>query len=126
MAKELKFMGMTQEQVEKLSMEEFVKLIPSRERRSIMRGYTDLQKNTMKKIREGKGFVKTHARDLVIVPEMLGKKIGVHNGKEFVTIEPNVEMLGHRLGEFALTRKSVKHSGPGVGATRSSKFVALK
>jgi small subunit ribosomal protein S19 len=50
----------------------------------------------------------------------------VHNGKEFSTVEIKPEMIGHALGEFALTRKIVAHSGLGVGATRSSKFMPLK
>ena len=57
---------------------------------------------------------------------MVGKVIFVHNGKEFVRVEIKPEMIGHRLGEFAKTRKFEKHSGPGVGATRSSKYVPLK
>ena len=57
---------------------------------------------------------------------MVGKKVAIHNGKEFKEVEIRAEMIGHFLGEFALTRKIVKHSGPGVGATRSSKFMPLK
>jgi small subunit ribosomal protein S19 len=63
---------------------------------------------------------------MVIIPEMVGVKIGIHNGKEYVSVDIKPEMLGHRLGEFAMTRKPVKHSSPGFGATRSSKFVPLK
>ena len=63
---------------------------------------------------------------MIILPEMVGVKIGVYNGKEYTPVEVKPEMIGHRLGEFALTRKPVKHSSPGFGATRSSKFVPLK
>lgn len=63
---------------------------------------------------------------MVITPQMIGRKIGIHNGKEYLSVDITLEMIGHRLGEFALTRKHVKHSGPGVGATKSSKFVSLK
>ncbi len=125
MARVFTYRGKTIEELQKLTLEEFIKLLPSRERRSLTRGFTEQQKKVLKKIRSGK-FIKTHCRDMVIVPEMIGAKIGVHNGKEWKTIEIKPEMLGHRLGEFALTRKPVMHSSPGVGATRSSKFVPLK
>ena len=80
----------------------------------------------MKKIKEGKDFVKTHRRDIVILPQMVDKKIAVYSGKEFVTVQITPEMVGHYLGEFVMTRKETKHSAPGMGATRSSKFVPLK
>ena len=106
-------------------------LMPSRAKRSIVRMYEGLNPESEKlleKIRssDGKGTIKTHCRGLYILPEMVGKKIGVHNGREFVNIEVVPEMIGHSLGEFAITRKSVTHTGPGVGATRSSTHVALK
>jgi small subunit ribosomal protein S19 len=56
----------------------------------------------------------------------VGKKVAIYNGKEFKEVEIKPEMIGHYLGEFAMTRRSVTHSGPGVGATRSSKFLPLK
>ena len=70
--------------------------------------------------------MRTHRREIPILPEFVGKIVNVHNGKEFMTLEIKPEMIGHALGEFALTRKSVRHSGLGVGATRSSKFMPLK
>ena len=51
---------------------------------------------------------------------------GIHNGKEFVMIKITEEMLGHRLGEFAATRKKVAHSSPGIGATRSSASLSVR
>ena len=71
-------------------------------------------------------IVKTHCRGMHILPEMVGTTVGIHNGKDFVRVEIVPEMIGHALGEFAHTRKSVTHTGPGVGATRSSQHVALK
>ncbi len=121
------YRGKTIEEMKKMTLEEFARLLPARERRSLLkRGLTEQQKILLKKLRSGKEFVKTHVRDMIIIPEMVGKKIGVYNGKEFVPVEIKPEMIGHRLGEFAPTRKRVKHSSPGVGATRSSKFVPLK
>jgi small subunit ribosomal protein S19 len=70
--------------------------------------------------------IRTHARDMVILPEMVGTTIAVHNGKEFVPVEIVPEMIGHRLGEFAITNKRVVHGRPGVGATKSSMYVPLK
>ena len=82
----------------------------------------------LEKIRSSNGnsVIKTHCRGLYVLPEMVGKTVGVHNGREFVNVEVVPEMIGHSLGEFAITRKSVTHTGPGVGATRSSTHVALK
>lgn len=115
------------EEVDKLSLEAFSELIKSRARRSLKRGLTGPQKKLLEELRKNPGkFHKTHCRDMVIIPEMVGKKIGVYNGKEFMNIEIKDYMIGHRLGEFAVTRKPIKHSSPGFGATRSSKFVPLK
>ncbi len=119
--------GKTFEEIKKMSLEEFSKLIPSRDRRALKKGLTPEEKVFLIKLRKKPtAFHKTHSRDMVIIPELVGLKIGIHNGKEFVPVEIRPEMLGHRLGEFALTRKKVAHSAPGFGATKSSKFVPLK
>ncbi len=121
------FRGKSFEELQKMSLEEFSRLIPSRERRTLKRGFTETQKKLLENIRrDRKKFHRTHCRDMVIIPELVGVKIGVHNGKEYVPLEIKEEMVGHRLGEFALTRKKVEHSAPGFGATRSSKYVPLK
>ncbi len=121
------YKGKSGEELDKLSIEEFSQLLTSRARRSLKRGLTATQKKLLEDIRKSpKKFHKTHNREMVIIPEMLGTKLGVYNGKEFVTVEIRDYMLGHRLGEYALSRKQVKHSAPGFGATKSSKFVPLK
>jgi small subunit ribosomal protein S19 len=120
------FRGKPMEDVEKMETKEFAELLTSRKRRSLKKGFGYEQKKLLKKIKEGKGFLKTHRRDMIILPQMIGKKIGIHNGKEFVAVEIRPEMVGHCLGEFAMTRKETKHSSPGMGATRGSKFVPLK
>ena len=121
------FYGKTVEEVKKMSLEEFSSLLTSRERRSLKRGLTEREEKLLEKIRKHPDkFHRTHERQMVILPEMIGAKIGVHNGKEYVPLEIKPEMLGHRLGEFVPTRKQVKHSAPGFGATRSSKFIPLK
>ena len=131
MAKEVTFRGKTLEQMKSVSLEEFMKMIPSRSRRSLSRGLTEEQKKLMLKIKktnEGKfkKIIKTHCRDTVIVPEMLGLKIHVHNGKTYTLVDIELETLGHFLGEFAKTRSNVKHSAPGIGATRSSAAASVK
>lgn len=121
------FRGKTLEEVKAMSLEEFRTLVPARTRRSLKRGFTNHQKKFLERVREDpKGFHRTKSRDLIVIPELIGVKIGVHSGKEYVQLEIKPEMLGHKIGEFVLTRKKVEHSAPGFGATRSSKFVPLK
>jgi len=115
-----------------MSIAELAKLLPSRQRRNIKRGSTPEQKKLMEKIRLAKAgkykkLIKTHARDMTILPEMFGLKIAVHNGKEFVPIDITPEMISWTLGDFVMTTKfEVKHGGPGIGATRGSKFISVK
>jgi small subunit ribosomal protein S19 len=80
----------------------------------------------LNKIRDKESNIKTHCRNAVILPEMVGLTIGIHNGKSFVNVTIQEEMIGHYLGEFMLTRKGVKHSAPGIGATRSSAALSVK
>ena len=120
------FRGKSLEELQKMSLDEFSELLTSRKRRSLKRGIKYEAKKLLKKLEEGKSFVKTHRRDIIILPQMVNKKIGIYNGKEFVAVEITPEMIGHYLGEFAMSRKETKHSSPGMGATRSSKFVPLK
>lgn len=122
---EFTYRGKTLEELMKMSLEEFAELLPARQRRSIKRGFSEDEKKLINKIINDRP-VRTHLRHTIILPEMVGKKISVYNGKEFISFEVQPEMLGHRLGEYAHTRKMVKHGSAGVGATRSSKFVPLK
>jgi small subunit ribosomal protein S19 len=101
-------------------------LLPSRERRSLKRGLTEQQKTFLENLRAGKKKLKTHCRDMIVLPEMVGLLLKVHNGKTWVPVSVQPEMIGHRLGEFALTRNSVKHSSPGIGATRSSASMSVR
>jgi len=127
MARVFKYKGKTLEELKSMSLEEFSKLLSSRSRRSLLRGLTERQKKLLEQIRrDPKKFHKTHERDMVILPEMVEIKFGVYNGKEYKTVNVEPEMLGHRLGEFALTRQRVLHSAPGAGATRGSKHIPLK
>lgn len=129
--KEFTYRGKTLEELRKLSVEDFAKLLPSRERRKIKRGFTEAEKRFLEKVKrfkEGKRKkpVKTHVRDMIILPDMIGMTIHIHKGKEFAPITLEPEMLGHRLGEFTMNRQKVAHSAPGIGATRSSASASVK
>lgn len=131
MPKKFTFRGYSLEDLQKMSLMEFAKLLPARERRTIVRGLSPQHKKFLERIRKLKGKksgkpIRTHLRDMVILPEMVGMKFAIHNGKEFSVVEIAPEMIGHRLGDFSLTRKRVVHSAPGVGATRSSLYIPLK
>lgn len=126
MAKEFKWKGLSEEQVKALDFKEFVAMLPARRRRSIKRGPHPEQKRFFTKLRSGKDNLRTHRRNIVITPEMLGKTIHVFTGKDFAKIMITVEMMGHLLGEFASSRKIVSHSGAGVGSTRSSKAATAR
>lgn len=124
--KEFTYYGKTVEELGNMSTEDFAKLCVARVRRSLRRGFTEEQKKLLKKVQKDHKNIETHCRDMVIVPAMLGKTIKVHNGKSFVPVTIQNEMLGHILGEFALTRGRVQHSAPGIGATRSSASISVK
>ena len=134
MPKEFTYRGYTLEQLQGLSMDEFILLLPSRHRRSLQRGLKTEQRILLEKIRAAKVamskgqnvLIKAHARDMVILPEMAGVTILLHSGKEFARVEITPEMIGHYLGEFSLTRSKVSHSAPGIGATRSSAAMSVK
>jgi len=126
--KEFAYKGYSLEEVQKLTIEELMPLLPSRMRRTLKRGLTAKQDkllNDIEKANQG-DMIKTHCRDMIILPSFVGHTIHIHNGKEFQRVDIQPNMIGHYLGEFALTRSKVKHTGPGVGATRSSKFMPLK
>jgi len=135
MPKEFHYRGLTQTDLSVMSMDEFIRLLPSRQRRSLQRGLSPEQRKLLEAIRKTKETlekgqkttpIKTHARDMIILPEMVGVTLLVHSGKEFTSIEIKPEMIGHYLGEFAITNKPVKHGTPGIGASRSSMYVPLK
>jgi len=126
MAKIFTWQGRTEEEIKKLDLKEFMKLIPARQRRSLLRGFTEQQKILLEKVEADDKNIKTHCRNMVIVPAMVGKTFRVYNGKEYLPIIITVDMLGYRLGEFSHTRKMVTHSSAGIGATRSSKAISAR
>jgi small subunit ribosomal protein S19 len=126
--KEFSYQGLSLEALQKLPMDELLPLLPSRARRTFKRGLTAMQEKLMKDIEKATSGeqIRTHCRDMIILPSFVGHDVNVHSGKEFKRVNIQPQMIGHYLGEFALTRQKVTHTGPGVGATRSSKFMPLK
>ena len=131
MPKEFRYRGKSLEELNSMSTEALLELLPSRARRSLNRGVSEEKRKLLEDARamkEGKleGEIKTHARDMIILPTMVGLKISVHNGREFVPLEVKPEMIGRFLGEYVITNKKVVHGTPGIGASRSSLYVPLK
>ncbi len=124
--KEFTFKGQSIEELKKLSLGELAQLLTARQRRVVKRGFTEQQKILLKKLRSGEKNIETHCRDMMILPEMVGTTIKVHQGREFIPVSIEADMIGHCLGEFVLTRKKVAHSSPGIGATRSSASLSVK
>jgi len=135
LVRELKYRGYTFDQIKTLSVESIMPLLNSRQRRSLDKRVSKYMSDDKRKLREEikqaregklKGNLKTHVRDMIILPDMIGLSIHVHNGKEFVNVTIRPEMVGHYLGEYAITNKRVQHGSPGVGSSRSSLYVPLK
>jgi small subunit ribosomal protein S19 len=129
---EFSFRGHTLDELQEMELEEVAELLPARQRRSIVRCLTEEKHKLLEKAREAgeeetaNDPIRTHLRDMPVVPEMVGLTFAVHDGQNFERVKVEPEMLGHYLGEFQLTRSSVEHGQAGIGATRSSKFVPLK
>ena len=124
--KEFTYRGRTLEELQRMSIDEYMKIVPSRIRRTMKRGFTEQQKKLLQKLRKGEKNIETHCRDMVVLPEMVNQTIKIHSGKEFIPILIQPDMVGHVLGEFVMTRRRVEHSAPGIGATKSSSSMSLK
>jgi len=128
------YRGKTVDELKRMNMDEFIQLLPARQRRSLKRGLPNRHKKLLERLRRSyrakkKGkelIIRTHCRDMIIFPEMVGLTVGVYNGHEFVTYKIYPEMIGCFLGEFSIPTIHVSHGSPGIGATRSSKYVPLK
>jgi small subunit ribosomal protein S19 len=132
MARKIMYRGVEEEKVGQITMDDFMKKITSRARRTLKRLNTNPRlKEFYAKVRQIKAknpkkVIRTQLRDAVVIPEWVGLKFGVHNGKEYKPVEITPDRVGYRLGDFSHSTARVLHSGPGVGATRGSKFVSLK
>ncbi|XP_055683867.1 uncharacterized protein LOC129790405 [Lutzomyia longipalpis] len=133
--KKFTYRGVDLDQLLDMPNDQVVELMHSRARRRFSRGLKRKPMALIKKLRKAKkdapplekpAIVKTHLRNMIVVPEMVGSIIGVYNGKAFNQIEVRPDMIGHYLGEFSVTYKPVKHGRPGIGATHSSRFIPLK
>ncbi len=146
--KKFRYRGKTLEELLNMPMDQLLELLPSRARRSLLReSSSEIQMKRLemgikesprmkllKKIMEARELMKqgknvrirTHVRDMIVLPVMVGLTIEVYNGKEFVPVRITPEMIGHYLGEFAPSTRIVQHGEPGLKATRSTLFVAMK
>mmetsp|Transcript_15778 Transcript_15778/g.47528 ORF Transcript_15778/g.47528 Transcript_15778/m.47528 type:complete len:151 (-) Transcript_15778:386-838(-) len=129
------YRGVDLEQLLDLGTEELLQLMPARARRKIGRGLKRKPLALIKKLREAKKNaeegekpepVRTHLRNMLIMPEMIGSVVGVYNGKTFNQVEIKPDMIGGYLAEYSISYKPVKHGKPGIGATHSSRFIPLK
>jgi len=129
------YRGVDLDQLLDMNNEGLMELFTCRIRRKFNRGLKRKPMALIKKLRKKKkecpvnekpDVVKTHLRNMIVVPEMTGSIVGVYNGKVFTQVEIKPEMIGHYLGEFSISYKPVKHGRPGIGATHSSRFIPLK
>ena len=131
MVKEFLYRGLVKEDLDNTSLEKLFLLFNSRQRRSLTRGITDGKRELIEEIKSAKAGklktpIKTHLRDLIILPYMVDVTVNVFSGKEFRPVVITTEMVGRYLGEYVITNKKVQHGAPGVGASRSSLYVPLK
>ncbi len=131
MVKEFLYRGLSKDELDNTSLEKLFQLFNSRQRRSLTRGITDGKRKLIEEMKSAKAGklknpIKTHLRDLIVLPYMVGVTVHVFSGKEFVPLTIRTEMVGHYLGEYVITNKRVSHGAPGVGASRSSLYVPLK
>ena len=128
MVKEFTYHGLSREELANIPNEKLFKLFTARVRRSLTRGINDDKRKLMEEMKDKnqKNPIKTHLRDVIILPYMVGVTVHIFSGKEFVPITITLQMVGHYLGEYVITNKRVNHGAPGVGASRSSLYVPLK
>ena len=131
MAKIFTYRGKTIEELQKMDLKEFIYLLPARQRRSLKHGFSEEQKKLLLKIDKAiagkyKKPIRTHCRDMIILPRMVGMTIHVHGGNKFAPVVIQPESMGMYLGEFVMTRAKVAHSAPGIGATKSSSAISVK
>ena len=131
MVQEFKYRGYNIEQLNAMSIEQFLHLLPSRQRRSLNRDISEEKRKLLAELRQAREKntdkpIRTHTRDMIILPYLVGLTIHVYTGKEFMALEVKPQMVGHYLGEYIITNKKVVHGTPGIGASRSSLYVPLK
>lgn len=122
-SKEVFHQGVLLEDLKKLNIRETAKYLEARSRRSVLRNFQTIEQfvNKCLDYQSKKRKIRTHLRDIVIVPQLVGVTIYIYNGKTFNEVLITAKMIGHRLGEFSLTRNKVSHGKAGVGATKGSR-----
>ena len=131
MVKKFEYRGIPLSELENMPLDKLFQLFNARQRRSLTRGVTDAKRKIIEEIKAAKAGtnknpIRTHLRDLIVLPYMVGVTVEVFSGKEFTPVKIIPEMIGHYLGEFVITNKRVTHGAPGVGSSRSSLYVPLK
>ena len=130
--KDFTFRGKTMAELAAMSLDEFGQIAGARIKRQIKRGiYKKLVKdieNAFEQKKSGKEprGIKTHLRHFPVLPKMVGLRLEIHKGNGFAIVEVKEKMLGHLLGEFALTRKRLSHGKAGIGATKSSTAITAR
>ncbi|ODV90966.1 hypothetical protein CANCADRAFT_114212 [Tortispora caseinolytica NRRL Y-17796] len=129
------YRGVDLEDLVQMERGDFAKLAHARVRRRLSRGLPAKYDNLLKKLLKSKeeclpnekpAVVKTHLRNMIVLPEMIGSVVGIYNGKVFNQVEIRPEMVGHYLAEFSISYTPTRHGRPGIGATHSSRFIPLK
>lgn len=124
--REFRYRGKTLQELQNMSLKELAEVLPAPARHKIKKGFRESEKIFLEKLQKKTKKIRTHCRAMIILPSMVGKVIAIHTGKEFKDVEITQEMIGHRIGEFTLTRSRVMHSAPGIGATKSSASLSVK
>lgn len=124
--KEFRYRGKTLDDLRRMNLKELAEVLPASARRKIKSGFTEAEKTLLEKFQKKTKKIRTQCRGMIILPSMVGRLIAIHTGREFKDMEITAEMIGHRLGEFALTRTRVQHNAPGIGATKSSASLSVK
>jgi small subunit ribosomal protein S15e len=130
------YKGIDLEDLVKLPRESFIKMLGSRQRRRLVgrevpHKYIRFYKKCVaaKKdvpLGEKPKAVKTHLRNAIILPELVGSVVGIYSGRAFIPVEIKPDMIGRYLAEFSITYKPVKHGRPGIGASKGSSAIELR
>ena len=122
-SKDVYYRGQLLDTLKAMSVRESAQYLPARSKRSVLRNFQIVEKFVQRCAAQvaQKKKIRTHLRDIIIVPQLVGYTIGIYNGKEFKDLSITAAMIGHRLGEFSLTRVKVTHCTAGIGATKVSK-----
>merc|ERR1712087_413759 len=129
------YRGIELDKLLELDQEGMVALLPAKQRRRYRRGIHPKYGRLVKKLKaavkaapygEKPKPVKTHLRNCIVTPEMVSSVAEVYGGKYWTPVEIKADMCGKYLGEFSLTYKPIRHGKVGHGATRGSKFTALR